>query len=145
VGERETHPYVIPEIISQLVRSPNHTVQLGNNTTRDFMYAGDAVRYAAELMECGLFGEVYNLGSERSLTIYELAQVVQEYMEPGQKVNVAFDSKRSRKLDLWHLRSNNAKIHQAVSYRSETTLEKAICKTFQWYTINGRRWPWERT
>ena len=34
VGERETHAYVIPEIISQL--SKNNTVKLGNNSFRDF-------------------------------------------------------------------------------------------------------------
>ena len=55
-------PYVIPEIISQLAKSS--TVRLGNNSFRDFQYAGDAVRMAVDLLENGEFGEVYNnLGS----------------------------------------------------------------------------------
>ena len=45
VGERETHEYVIPEIISQLANGPS--VNLGNNSFRDFQYAGDAVRMAS--------------------------------------------------------------------------------------------------
>lgn len=63
VGERETHEYVIPEIISQLAIS--NKVNLGNNSFRDFQYAGDAVRMAVELLEQGEFGEVYNMGSIR--------------------------------------------------------------------------------
>ena len=37
IGERETHPYVVPEIISQLAASS--VVELGNNSSRDFLYA----------------------------------------------------------------------------------------------------------
>jgi dTDP-4-amino-4,6-dideoxygalactose transaminase len=65
---------VIPEIISQL--SESTTVKLGNNSTRDFLYAGDAVRMAVDLLERGQFGEVYNLGSEECVEIYKLAEMV---------------------------------------------------------------------
>ena len=47
VGERETHEYVIPEIIQQLDVSPN--VNLGNNSFRDFQYSKDAVKMAVLL------------------------------------------------------------------------------------------------
>jgi len=70
-GERETHDYVIPTIISQLAQGP--VVSLGNNSFRDFQYAGDAVRMAVELLEKGEFGEVYNMGSEDGIMIYDLA------------------------------------------------------------------------
>ena len=78
VGERETHEYVIPEIISQL--SKGNKVHLGNNSFRDFQYAGDAVRMAVELLEKGQFGEVYNMGSEGGIQIYDLAELIGELM-----------------------------------------------------------------
>ena len=70
VGERETHEYVIPEIISQLAKS--NVVNLGNNSFRDFQYAGDAAKMAVELLEKGQFGDGYNMGSEDGIMIYEL-------------------------------------------------------------------------
>ncbi len=55
VGERETHEYVIPEIISQL--NNGNVVNLGNNSFRDFQYAGDAVKMAVELLDAGNSGK----------------------------------------------------------------------------------------
>ena len=68
VGENETHPYIIPEIVRQL-DGEFSTVMLGNNSFRDFQYAGDAVRMAVELLEKGNFGEVYNMGSQEGKNV----------------------------------------------------------------------------
>jgi nucleoside-diphosphate-sugar epimerase len=68
VGERETHEYVIPEIISQLSKSSE--VNLGNNSFRDFLYAGDAVRMAVELLEKGNFGEGIQHGTVKMVFKY---------------------------------------------------------------------------
>ncbi len=80
VGERDVlHPYVLIEIYKQLRKfnkGDNCTVYLGNNSTRDFQYAGDAVNIVVKLLENGNFGEVYNSGSERSIKIYDLAKLV---------------------------------------------------------------------
>lgn len=186
VGERETHPYVVPEIISQLAR---HTVQtrgnvcelcglpmpadelmfryhgltetceearircggsavrppakisLGNNSARDFMYAGDAVTMAVELLERGSFGEVYNLGSESSVKIYDLARIVGKLMGFSD-VQIEQDSARVRPWEIWHLQSDNTKIHQAVSHRPAVTLEEALRRTVEYYRRTGS-WCWD--
>ena len=91
VGERETHPYVIPEIISQLNQS--NKIKLGNNSFRDFQYSRDAVTMAVELLEKGEFGEVYNMGSEGGIKIYELAELIGELMG-HEKVIIEVDQDR---------------------------------------------------
>jgi UDP-glucose 4-epimerase len=91
LGERETHLYVVPEIIGQLSKWSYHLgeVKLGNNSSRDFMYAGDAVRLATLLLEKSVqqqkFGEVYNLGSEEAIKVYDLARTVEDYIARGRK------------------------------------------------------------
>lgn len=177
VGERETHPYVIPEIIGQLaaqqtwedygmigmgmldppsgckfydgrvmrLRTPQSAaVKLGNNSLRDFMYAGDAVRIAVELLERGQFGEVYNLGSESGVKIYDLAKAIGTLMGFAD-VKVEEDATRKRPWEIWHLQSDNTKIN-AVLGDSKTlplSLGFALRKTIKWYEANGRKWPWE--
>jgi nucleoside-diphosphate-sugar epimerase len=162
VGERETHPYVVPEIVSQLNnqrtydvmwelghRNKNGTVKLGNNSFRDFLYAGDAVRIAVELLERGQFGEVYNLGSEAGIKIYDLSKVIGKLMGFAE-VKVEEDPVRKRRWEIWHLQSDNSKMWKAVKTKEwkwaydPMPLEEALQRTIKWFNENGRRWPWEK-
>lgn len=150
LGERETHPYVVPEIISQLSSMGNVSrelpvkIKLGNNSFRDFQYAGDAVKMATELLERGQFGEVYNMGSESGVKIYDLAETIGRLMG-FEKVEIQQDPDRVRPWEIWHLQSDNSKLYSVIKTRAETTLEESLKKTIQWYEENGRRWPWERS
>ncbi len=99
IGPRETHDYVVPEIISQLANSKSvggtRFVSLGNNTFRDFQSAKDAVRMAVLLLEKGEFGEVYNMGSETGMKIYDLAILIGKLMG-YEGINIIVDEKRMR-------------------------------------------------
>lgn len=133
VGENETHPYVIPEIIKQISLSP--FVRLGNNSFRDFQYAGDAVRMAVELLEKGNFGEVYNMGSEEGIQIYDLAKLIGKIL--GVEADVQLDYNRVRPWEIWHLQSDNSKLYSVISYRPKTSLEEALKLTIKDYEQNG--------
>lgn len=136
VGERETHPYVIPEIIEQV--SKTSTVSLGNNSFRDFQYVGDAVAMAVELLEKGKFGEVYNMGSEDGVKIYDLAVMIGEIM--GTHVDIQVDQKRVRPWEIWHLQSDNTKLYSVIDYRPKTSLKQALTKTVKYFYENGNKW-----
>jgi len=138
VGERETHQYVIPEIIDQLNQC--ETVRLGNNSFRDFQYAGDAVRMAVELLEKGKFGEVYNMGSEEGIKIYDLAALIGELM--GVDLNIEIDPKRMRPWEIWHLQSDNTKLYSVIDYRPKTTLKEALKKTIDYFDNNNFSWDY---
>jgi UDP-glucose 4-epimerase len=134
VGENETHPYVIPEIIGQLSKS--NTVWLGNNSFRDFQYAGDAVRMAVELLEKGNFGEVYNMGSEDGIQIYDLAELIGHLM--GHKeVIIELDHSKIRPYEIWWLQSDNTKLYSVIDYRPKTTLEESLKLVIIDYKKNG--------
>ncbi len=137
VGERETHEYVIPEIIGQLAEGP--TVHLGNNSFRDFQYAGDAVRMAVELLEKGAPGEVYNMGSEDGIKIYDLANLIGKLMG-HQKIEIVADQKRVRPWEIWHLQSDNTKLYSVISYKPRVNLEEALKRTIKYFYDNDRKW-----
>jgi len=139
VGERETHAYVIPEIISQMDKSS--TIKLGNNSFRDFQYAGDAVRMAVELLEKGHFGEVYNMGSESGIKIYDLARLIGELMG-HKKVEIIVDESRVRPWEIWHLQSDNTKLYSVIGSRQPTPLRVALEKTIEYYYANNKKWDW---
>jgi len=139
VGERETHEYVIPEIISQLSKS--NKVKLGNNSFRDFQYAGDAVRMAVELLEKGEFGEVYNMGSEDGIKIYDLAHLIGKLMG-HESIEIEVDQARVRPWEIWHLQSDNTKLYSAIGQKVPTNLEEALKKTIEYFYDNGNKWDW---
>ena len=141
VGERETHEYVIPEIISQLSKS--NKVKLGNNSFRDFQYAGDAVSMAVELLEKGEFGEVYNMGSEDGIQIYNLAHLIGRLMGHEQ-VEIEVDQARVRPWEIWHLQSDNTKLYSVIGNKIPTSLEESLKKTIQYFYNNGNKWDWKQ-
>jgi len=137
VGERETHEYVIPEIIQQLAVS--NEVNLGNNSFRDFQYAGDAVTMAVELLEKGEFGEVYNMGSEGGVKIYDLAHLIGELMGHDEvKINV--DQSRVRPWEIWHLQSDNSKLYSTIDARPQVSLRESLKRTIDYFYENDKEW-----
>lgn len=153
IGERETHSYIVPEIISQLTHNPvltdrygSKVVKLGNNSFRDFLYAGDAVKIAVLLLERGEFGEVYNLGSESGIKIYDLAKKIGKLMG-FERVEVEHDKKRDRPYEIWHLQSDNTKILDASAgfplREQPASFDDALKKTIVYYEASGRKWVWE--
>jgi len=133
VGERETHEYIIPVIIDQA--STSNEVKLGNNSFRDFQYAGDAVAMAVELLEKGQFGEVYNMGSEDGIKMYDLAVLIGNLM--GKEITVVEDESRKRPWEIWHLQSDNTKLYETINYRPKVSLEEALKRTIKDFYENG--------
>lgn len=139
VGERETHEYVIPEIINQLHVGP--VVRLGNNSVRDFQYAGDAVQMAVELLECGHYGQVYNMGSETAIRIHDLARLIGELMG-HELITIETNSAKVRPWEIWHLCSDNSKLYEVIETRPQVSLEEALKRTINYFRVNGGKWDW---
>lgn len=137
VGERESHEYIIPIIIDQVakINGDKGIVKLGNNSFRDFQYAGDAVKMAVELLEKGEFGEVYNMGSETGIKMYDLAVLIGKLM--GKEITVEQEQSRVRPWELWYLQSDNTKLYNTINARPEVNLEEALKKTIKDYETNG--------
>lgn len=136
-GENETHEYIIPVIIEQAskINGDKGTIKLGNNSFRDFQYAGDAVRMAVELLERGNFGEVYNMGSETGIQMYDLAKLIGRLM--GKDITVIQDPARVRPWEIWHLQSDNTKLYSIIETRPQMTFEEGLTRTINDYKENG--------
>lgn len=140
IGERETHPYIVPEIITQLLQG--EVVLLGNNSTRDFMYARDAVIAAVELLEHGAWGEVYNLGSQDCIKMYDLAARIAAIT--GLRCTIKQDQRRVRPWEIWHLQADTTKIRGVCPHLRgpQVSLDEMLHRAVNWRTEAGK-WPWE--
>lgn len=144
IGENDhVHPYICPELIRQIHNASGLDVEvkLGNNSFRDFLYAGDAMKMATELLEKGQFGEVYNSGSQTGITMYELAKLIGEIM--GKRVSVVQDPTRVRPWEIWELLASCEKLYSIIDYRPQVSLQEALRIMVVDFHSNGSKWGWE--
>jgi nucleoside-diphosphate-sugar epimerase len=141
-GPRETHPYVIPELISQL--SLGNKAKLGNvEARRDLTYVDDAAHGAVRLMKCDeAMGKVVNLGSGVDWSVAELAKVIGNQLG-WDEIDITIDKARLRPLDVNRLYCDNTRIKQMIGWTPEISLVDGLRKTIDWYERNGRHWIWE--
>ncbi|MEK6878677.1 MAG: GDP-mannose 4,6-dehydratase, partial [Nanoarchaeota archaeon] len=135
---RARHPYIIPELISQLLKSS--TIYLGNiYAWRDFLFVTDAVNMAIELLEKGIAGEVYNIGAENCIQIKELAHIIGKIVG-HRKIRIIIDKNRLRPWDISKLQSDNIKLFNTISYRPKVDLETGLKMVIKKYKENNKKW-----
>ncbi len=141
-GPRETEPYVIAEIITQLDKGPS--VRLGNLAAkRDFSYVSDTARGLMALMASDIpNGEVANIGSGRAVSVNELALAIGRLMGHAQ-IDIGVDPRRLRRRDIELFECDSSKLHRASGWKAEVLLEEGLRRTIEWFRANGRRWVWE--
>jgi len=141
-GPRETQPYVIPEIITQL--NKGSILHLGNiSAKRDFTYVTDAAKGAIALMKHkGAEGEVFNMGTGVDYTIEEIARLMGEVM--GHKeININVENTRLRPMDVQQLQCNNAKMHKLTGWKPTVDFKKGLKHTVDHFKECGSKWLWE--
>jgi len=142
-GPRETQPYVVPEIITQLSRG--NVVKLGNiKAKRDFTYVEDIAKGAVAIMESDIpNGEVVNLGSNRAYSVEELAHLAGKIMKYND-IEIKIEKSRFRPLDVDLLQCDYSKAKKYVDWEPRVNIEEGLKQTIEWYQNNGKRWSWER-
>jgi nucleoside-diphosphate-sugar epimerase len=141
-GPRETLPYVIPEIITQLDKS--NVIQLGNiKARRDFTYVQDTVRGLISTLASDIpNGEVVNVGSNVTYSVEELVAIAAEIMNrPDYRIEI--DPKRMRRYDIQEFRCDYTKLNQATGWAPEVDIHDGMRRTVDWFNDHGRRWSWE--
>jgi dTDP-glucose 4,6-dehydratase len=140
-GPRETHPYIVPELIAQL--DSDNQLTLGNTKpSRDLTYVDDAARGATKLINCPeAEGEIVNLGYGEDYTVAKLAEMTAKKMGYD-TVEIETEQSRLRPLDVKQLQCDYTKAKDLIGYEPQTSLEEGLERTIDWYRENGS-WVWE--
>jgi nucleoside-diphosphate-sugar epimerase len=142
-GPRETHPYIIPELITQLSTSNN--LKLGNiKASRDLTFVEDSVQAAILLMkEKKAVGDVFNAGTGKDWTVEHLANIIGE-LSGFDSVNIEVEKNRIRPLDVQRLNADSSKLKKLTGWEPKVDLKTGLEKTIEWYKKNGNKWIWEQ-
>jgi dTDP-glucose 4,6-dehydratase len=97
---------------------------------RSYLYAADLALWLWTILFRGAPGGIYNTGSERAVTVLELAKAVARTVEPPLPVQVALPAAEG--LAPRYLPST-AKAQNELGLREHFALDDAIRRTFDWH------------
>ena len=133
-GPRQSARAVIPVIISQIAAGAKK-VKLGELTaTRDFTFIDDMCRGLLTVGSLdGAGGEVFNIGSNREISMGDLFRLIAEIM--GSDAQIALDPDRLRPTDseVRRLRCNADKLWKAQGFQPEISLREGLKQTVNWF------------
>ena len=146
-GPNITQPYIIPEIIMQVL-GKNSEIKLGNiNAERDFTFVSDTANgIIRALFSKKAIGETINLGSGRSHKIKDIVKSVSSILE--KKVTISTNKDRLRPFDVNKLVCDNRKAKKMLDWEPKITFDEGLKNTIDWIKENSvelrtpfRGWP----
>ena len=146
-GPNITQPYIIPEIVMQVL-GKNNTVKLGNiNSERDFTFVSDTANgIISALFSEKAIGETINLGSGKSYKIKQIVGLVSSIL--NKKVGISVKKDRLRPFDVNKLVCDNRKAKKILGWEPTISFKEGLEHTINWIKENNvelktpfRGWP----
>jgi len=137
-GPDDTHPRLIPVIISQLYNGD--TVKLGHiYTSRDFTYVTDAVDACLRTINNPkVLGETINIGSNKTVRGVDLVPMIAKKMNKTAKIEE--DESKLRPLDVDVLCANNSKARQLLGWEPKIALSDGLDSIIEWRKTHKFEW-----
>jgi len=135
-GPNITQPYIIPEIISQILSGKNE-ITLGNlQSKRDFTFVTDTAKaIILSLVSEGAIGETINVGSQRALSIKELVRTISDLL--SKDITIKIDSSRFRPFDVGTLVCDYDRANRLLGWRPKVSISDGLKSTIEWVKENG--------
>ena len=136
IGPGQSTLFVISDFAKQIAeieqqqREP--VIQVGNlDSKRDFLDVRDLVRAYTFLLERGMSGEVYNIGSGQVISIREILNLFFE--KTACKVDIQVKAERLRPIDVPVVQADVRKIIRETGWKPQITLEQSIEDMLQYW------------
>jgi UDP-glucuronate decarboxylase len=124
---------VVPRFILQALKDEDITVHGKGDQTRSFLYVDDWVEATWKfLTKSGLKGEILNIGSNKEITILELAKIIIEVTGSSSKI-VHLDSRED---DPFRRSADISKARKILDWTPNTELEVGLINTVKWVRDN---------
>jgi len=135
-GPRQPLGFVLPDLAHQIAEiekgKQERIIRVGNlEAKRDFTDVRDMVKAYSLILDKGVVGEVYNIGSGVSYTISEILHMLLGMTTMN--IEIEIDEKKARPSDIPEIRSNNTKIKTLTGWEPQITLEKTLKDTLDYW------------
>ena len=120
---------VISIFIDQALSGEDITVHGDGEQTRDFVYIDDVVQANLKAATTDTVGEAYNVGTGQSVTIRELAELIQDITDTDSDI-VHTDARAG---DIEHSEADISKAREDIGYKPTVSLREGLEQTIEWY------------
>ena len=131
VGPRQTGQYgmVIPRFVEAALQNKDIRVYGDGSQTRCFCHVFDTIRALLALANNEeSFGQIYNIGSQRQISILELAKLIIKEVGSSSQIKIIpyEEAYESGFEDMMHRAPNVNKINKLINWQAENSLEQII-------------------
>lgn len=142
IGIGQEKGFVVPDFISQLIEieKGNKSCDLivGNlSAERDFTDVRDVVRAYRLILEKGRCGEVYNVGSGKTLSIQNILDLLIELSNIS--VKVAVDKNKFRKIETPKIQSDISKIRSELGWEPQISIKDTLREMLEFERVKSSK------
>ncbi|HSX18674.1 MAG TPA: GDP-mannose 4,6-dehydratase [Candidatus Saccharimonadales bacterium] len=134
IGPAQAPVFVVPAFasqIAQLEKNGGGTLKVGNlETYRDFTDVRDIVKAYLLALDKGEFGEVYNLGSGKSVRIKDVLDKLLSHSKV--KIKVEIDKSLLRPVDIKKISCDFSKFQKKTGWQPSIPLEVTLSDTIEY-------------
>ena len=136
VGPNQAPLFVVADFCKQVAEIERGekppVIRVGNLTAkRDFSDVRDVVRAYTLLMNSGIAGETYNVGSGNAIAIQEILDAIIELS--GKEIEVQIDTARLRPVDVPLIEADITKLTETTGWKPEIALKWTIKETLNYW------------
>ncbi len=124
--------HVLPDLVLKVLRGDDPLHLLGDgNQVRHFTYGGDLARGIRLAMESDqAVGEAFNLSTDRSTTVRELAELIWRRLRPGQAFRCVSDPPYP--YDVQRRIPDVSKARRLLGFVADTPIDKVLDEVIPW-------------
>lgn len=139
-GPRQHLEKAIPRFITSAIRNEPLPLHGGGKSKRDYMHVSDVAIAIDLLIRAPLKkvkGEVFNIGSGKAISIFQVAKSVAKYMKiPSTQIKNIKD----RPGQVSSFACDYSKINKLLGWQPKKDLKTGLAETIAWYKENQEIW-----
>lgn len=123
---------VVNAFIQKISKGEEITIFGDGKNTRSFTYVGDVVQanlLAANTKDESVFGEVFNLSMEKSVSIVELVDTISSKL--GKEAKIKYEAERVGEIK--HMSADISKISKKLKFKPSVSIQEGISQTVDYH------------
>ncbi|MCX6385549.1 MAG: NAD-dependent epimerase/dehydratase family protein [Solirubrobacterales bacterium] len=133
-GPRAREAAVIPAFVNKALAGDPLTVAGGGAQSRRFVYVEDLADGCVAALDPVAVNRIYNLVSDESTTILEIAEIVQDLV-----ADVPIESTGARTADYVGVEVSGARAEAELSWTATTTFREGVRRYVEWRAVTDAR------
>lgn len=141
IGPGQSTQFVVSDFANQIANiekenNNNNEIHVGNlKAKRDFSDVRDIVNAYRLLLEKGVNGEIYNVGSGKSISIEEILNCLISFS--NKKINIKVDENKFRPIDTPEIKADISKLINDTGYTIQFDIKQTLFNVLQYFRNNN--------